>query len=157
MKLPIVALLVLCLTSADALAQAKPRGCFTKAEESAEQLVRGGLRLREGALGCDGPPWEAGTRPLWEQIDRQFGSRFARQTQIRQRAFEREFAKDAENRLQVWDGRIVFHYRHYPLSATYCANLKDMMEKMLRVGWAVFARQAATARDEVKMDYKPCP
>ncbi len=149
-------LLLLCLLPHLALAQGRPMECFTKAEQRAEQMVREGLRLREGAIGCDGPPWRAGTRPLWDDIDRRFGGQFAAQTRVRERAFRREFAKDAENRLQMWNGRIVMHFRHYPLSETYCAGIKDVLQKMQKGGWRAFTGLAAKAKDQVKMDYRPC-
>ncbi len=153
---PLALALLLSLSPPFTLALGKPRGCFTRAEQGAEEMVREGLRLREGAIGCDGPPWYAGTKPLWEEIDQRFGQRFAAQTGIRRRAFQREFAKDAENRLQMWNGRIVMHFRNYPLSETYCAGIKDVLQKMRRGGWGVFSRLAGMAKDEVKMDYRPC-
>ena len=144
------------LLAGDALAAGKPKICFTPAEEAAEQLVRGGLRLREGALGCDGPPWDFHTKPLWEQVDRRFGPRFKQQTDIRRTAFVREFGNDAENRVQMWDGRTVFHFRHYPLSVPYCTEIRDNLQAMLKGGWGVFAKQAQRAKDEVEMDYRGC-
>jgi hypothetical protein len=134
----------------------KPKICFTPAEESAEQLVRGGLRLREGALGCDGPPWEFHTKPLWEQVDQLFGPRFKQQTDIRRRAFEREFAKDAENNEKMWDGRTVLYFRNYPLSIPYCTEIRNSLQAMLKSGWGAFANHARRARDEVEADYRPC-
>ncbi len=148
-------LLICCFLAAPASAQ-KARECFSKAEETAEQNVREGLRLREGALGCDGQPWNAGTRALWEDIDRQFGPRFAAQTKVRERAFQREFADDADNRLGMWNGRIVMYFRNYPLSNLYCRDIRAMLLEMQKRGWGYFTVQAAKARDVVKMDYRPC-
>lgn len=138
-----------------ALAQAAPKGCFTPAEEKAEQIVRLGVRLREAARGCDGEPWNMHTQSLWDDIDRRFGSLFANQTRIRQGAFQREFSDDADNRLESWNGRIVFHYRNYPLSDVYCSNIKDMLGQMQKKGWGYLQRNAVKG-DEVKMDYRPC-
>jgi hypothetical protein len=135
---------------------AQATGCFTRSEQGAERIVRQGLRLREGARGCEGSPWNMGTQALWDSVEGQFGSRFAAQTRIRERAFQREFADDADNRLQVWNARIVFHYRYYPLSETYCASIKKTLEDMQKGGWSVLTRQAGKATDEVRMDYKPC-
>lgn len=139
-----------------AFAQGKTRGCFSKAEEAAEQIVREGLRLREGARGCDGSPWNKGTLALWDDVDRLFGPRFAAQTAIRRKAFEREFKDDADNRLERWNGRIVMHFRHYPLSDIYCGSIKTMLEQIRKRGWGVLQKQATKAQDEVTMDYRPC-
>lgn len=142
--------------AAQAAAQPKSHGCFTMVEEVAEQIVREGVRLREGAAACDETPWNMGTRPLWVAVDKQFGPRFAAQTAIRQRAFEREFAGDAGNRLDQWNGRIVMHFRQYPLSALYCRGIKDELQQFQRRGWKYFTNQAAKAKEAVHMDYNPC-
>jgi hypothetical protein len=134
----------------------KPKVCFTKAEESAEMLVRGGLRLREGAAGCDKPPYEMHTQPLWDQIDQKFGPQFKRQTDVRRGAFVREFAKDAENQVQAWDGRTVLYYRFYPLSGVYCIQIKKDLEGFLKTGWPAFAKKATLYRIPVEDDYKLC-
>jgi hypothetical protein len=135
---------------------AKPKGCFTATEESAEQMVRQGLRLREGARGCDSEPWDAGTLPLWQQIDQQYGPQFAHQTEIRKNAFVREFSNDAENKLSEWDGRIVIYFRNYPLSDLYCGQIKSMMAAIQKGGWPAFTKQAGRSGDVVKMNYNPC-
>jgi hypothetical protein len=137
-------------------AEAKEKMCFTPVEQTAEQLVRGGLRLREGALGCDGPPWELHTKPLWEQVDKKLGYQFRQQTDIRRGAFTREFSQDAENREKMWDGRTVLFYRNYPLSKLYCGEIKTQLETILKSGWTAFAKQATRAKDEVEMDYRVC-
>lgn len=152
----ISALLAMLCAIAPEQSLAKPRGCFTKAEQAAEWQVRHGLRLREGGIACDGSPWDAGTKPLWESVDKQFGPQFKQQTDIRAAAFQREFEGDAENKLTRWNGRIVFYFRNYPLSATYCSSIKTMLSDMLAKGWRVFTRQAYYARDEIRMTYKPC-
>lgn len=148
--------LILCLLPDWAYAQAKSRGCFSKAEETAEQIVREGLRLREGARGCSEPPWSMPVKSLWDDVDRRFGPRFAQQTNIRRKAFQREFADDADNRLERWDGRIVMHFRHFPLSETYCEAIKTTLEDVQKRGWSVLQKQAAKGVDEVTMDYRPC-
>ncbi|HXP97276.1 MAG TPA: hypothetical protein VN809_11225 [Telmatospirillum sp.] len=148
--------LIASLIPAPALAQTQERGCFTKAEQKAEQIVREGLRLREGAKGCDGPPWGLHTLSLWTSVDQRFGPQFAAQTRVRKSAFQREFSDDADNRLDMWNGRIVLHFRHYPLSEVYCAGIKDMLDNTLKKGWGVVARSAAKGVDEVKMDYRLC-
>lgn len=134
----------------------KPKVCFTKAEEAAEQIVRGGLRLREGAAACDERPWDAHTQPLWDQVDKQFGPRFKQQTDIRRKAFEREFANDAENQVQAWDGRTVLYFRHYPLSVPYCAEVKQNLQDLLKKGWATFVTRSRLYKIPVEEDYKNC-
>ena len=134
----------------------KPKVCFTKAEEGAEMLVRGGLRLREGAAGCDKPPYEMRTQPLWDQVEQKFGPQFKKQTDVRRGAFQREFSKDAENQLQAWDGRTVLYYRNYPLSPVYCAQIKKNLEDFLKTGWPAFAKKAGLYRIPVQDDYKLC-
>jgi hypothetical protein len=148
--------LIISLLPVPVLAQAAPRGCFTKAEETAEQIVREGLRLREGAKGCAEAPWRQQTLSLWNSLDQRLGPQFAAQTLIRQKAFQREFSDDADNRLQMWNGRIVFYFRNYPLSEVYCAGIKDMLEQMLKKGWGALKSKAGKGADEVKMDYRPC-
>ena len=139
-----------------AAGQPQPRGCFTKSEEAAEQMVRLGLHLREGARGCDGAPWYAGTQTLWDQVDKKFGPQFLAQTQKRKAAFVREFTDDAENRLGQWNGRIVTSFRNYPLSPEICGEIKTSLEDMLSRGWNSFSRQAVKAKDNVQMDYRVC-
>lgn len=134
----------------------KSKFCFTKAEESAEQIVRGGLRLREGASGCDERPYDMHTQPLWDQVDKKFGPRFKQQTDLRRKAFVREFSKDAENRVQAWDGRTVLYFRNYPLSTPYCAEVKQNLDDLLKKGWATFVTRARLYRIPVEDDYKVC-
>jgi hypothetical protein len=135
---------------------AKPRGCFTKAEQTAEEVVRYGLRLRESGRACDEPPWEAGTAPLWEAVDKQFGSQFKQQTDTREKAFVREFENDAVNKLTQWNSRIVFYYRHYPLSAVYCGGIKATLVDIPKKPWSKLVKQAVIARDDIRMTYQPC-
>lgn len=137
-------------------AEAKPKGCFSPNEINAERLVRQGLRLREGATGCDGNPWNFGTLSMWRDIDQRFGQQFAQQTKIRKGAFVREFDKDAENRITQWDGRTVMHYRGYPLSVTYCTEIKKLLSDMQKSGWAAFKKRAVVAPDDVKFMFKSC-
>jgi hypothetical protein len=135
---------------------AKPRGCFTKAEQTAEEVVRYGLKLREGANGCDGAPWDVPTLPLWEALDKQFGAQFKQQTDLRAKAFQREFENDAENKLSQWNARIVFYYRHYPLSPVYCGGIKSDLEAIPKKSWNAFVKRAVIARDDIRMTYQPC-
>jgi hypothetical protein len=149
--------LLLIVSLASALpAEAKPKGCFSKAEETAEQVVRQGLRLREGARGCDGDPWNQRTQAAWDDIDKRLGSQFAAQTKTRKAAFQREFDKDAENHLSEWDARIVTHYRQMPLSPIYCRDVKKLLTEVQKKGWSALLKQAAKGSDQVKMVYKSC-
>jgi len=59
--------------------------------------------------------------------------------------------------LSQWDARIVMHFRHYPLSEEYCDAIKTMLEDTQKKGWSAVTKQAAKGKNEVKMDYKPCP
>jgi hypothetical protein len=147
---------VLALLAPSASAVAKPRGCFTKAEQQAEEIVRYGLKLREGGRGCDGQPWYRYTLPAWEAVDKLYGPQFRQQTDIRTKAFQREFANDAEHRLSLWNARIVFYYRHYPLSGAYCDDVKKMLANAQKDGWVKLTKQAHLSRDEVRMTYEPC-
>ncbi len=139
------------------VAAAKPLGCFRHNEMNAERIVRHGLRLREGANSCDRPPWNVPAMPLWKDVDARFGPLFARQTQVRKAAFEREFGNSAWDRLERWDGRIVMHFRHYPVTHVYCRGILDQLKAVQRGGWNVVVKQAEVAPDEVRMDYRPCP
>jgi len=158
MKAAIALLTVLSLaaSSVEAAGGPKPKICFTPAEENAEQLVRGGLRLREGANACDGRPYEMHTQPLWDQVDQKFGPKFKQQTDIRRGAFVREFSKDAENNEKAWDGRTVLYFRNYPLSQVYCVQIKKNLEDFLKSGWGGFVKTARLYRIPVEDDYKPC-
>ena len=157
MKACVTSLVLCSLVATEALAAgAKPKVCFTKAEESAEQIVRGGLRLREGAAGCDDRPWDMHTQPLWEKVDKQFGPRFKQQTDIRRKAFQREFAKDVESEERAWDGRTVLYFRNYPLSVPYCAEVKKNLDDLLKKGWPNFVASTRLYRIPVKDNYKMC-
>jgi hypothetical protein len=153
-----IALLTACSLFANSALAAgpKPKICFTKAEENAEQIVRAGLRLREGASGCDARPYDLQTQPLWDQIDQKFGPRFKQQTDIRRAAFVREFSKDVENQVLAWDGRTVLYFRSYPLSPVYCVQIKKSLQDFLKTGWGPFTAKARLYRIPVEDDYKPC-
>ena len=138
-------------------AWAAPRGCFTNAELNAEGIVRYGLRLREGARLCSEPPYAFEMMPLWESVDRQVGQRFAGNKRQREAAFLREFGKNAYHRLEMWDARIVFRFRYHPVSEPFCRSVEQTMKDIQTRGWSVFAKQAALSRDEVRMDFRPCP
>jgi hypothetical protein len=157
MKACVTLLIVFSLSANTAFAAGpKPKICFTKAEENAEQIVRAGLRLREGAAGCDERPWDMHTQPLWDRVDKQFGPRFKQQTDIRGKAFQREFSKDVENQERAWDGRTVLYFRNYPLSVPYCTEVKQNLDDLLKKGWASFVARARLYRIPVEDDYQSC-
>jgi len=135
---------------------AKPRGCFTKAEQKAEEVIRYGLRLREGGRACDAAPWNAGTLPLWEAVDKQFGPQFKEQTDIRTKAFQREFESDADHNLKRWNSRIVIYYRNFTLSPVYCEIIKKDLVSTQKNGWNAFVKLAVIAHNDVRMTYQPC-
>jgi hypothetical protein len=132
---------------------AKSKGCFSAAEQAAEQQVRHAIFLRESALRCEAPPFSAGTAALWSDIAQQFGDRFARQTDLRRKAYEREFPRDD---IGSWDGRVVMHFRHYPLTEGYCQDVKRLLKDVQTKGWGVFVKQSVKSKGEVLLDYKVC-
>ncbi|MCC7168251.1 MAG: hypothetical protein IT565_11845 [Rhodospirillales bacterium] len=151
------------LASAPAWAQAKAkgknqaRGCFTKPEQAAEQQVRQGVRLREFAWRCEETPYLAKTLELWTGIDKKFGKDFAKVTETRQKAFQREFPESWKTDLEVWNGRIVLHYRHLYLSKRACVEARNQLEQIDKKGFKTFQAIAAKAKPDVIMDYKICP
>lgn len=160
----VLAALALALaTPSPALAQAKAkgksqaRGCFTKVEQAAEQQVRQGIRLREYGWRCEQSPYAAKTLELWTTIDKKFGKDFAKVTETRQKAFEREFPDSWKTDLEVWNGRIVLHFRHLYLSNRACAEAKSQLVEIDKKGFKTFQAMAAKAKPEVIMDYKVCP
>lgn len=141
-----------CTVSAGAQ-QAKIKGCFSRAEQAAEQQVRHGIFLREAAARCDAQPYSAGTLSMWTGVNRQFGERFARQTDVRRKAFDREFPHDD---IGTWDGRLVMHFRYYPLSQGYCQDVRNQLRDVQAKGWGAFVKQSVKSRGEVLLDYKVC-
>jgi len=70
-----------------ALAEARADGRIRSGDLVLMEALGGGLRLREGANGCDERPWSMKTAGLWQQVDEKFGSKFKQQTDIRRGAF----------------------------------------------------------------------
>lgn len=136
--------------------QAKPRGCFTKAEHNAERTVRHGIFLREMAHRCDVPPFSLQTKPIWLEVDNRIGEQFKRNTELRQRAFEREFEKRAPQILNAWDGRLVMQHRHMFLTKPQCDDAKKALEEARSRGFPAIRRQAEKVRNEVFYDYRLC-
>jgi hypothetical protein len=134
----------------------KPRECFTKPEHEAEQQVRQGIRLREWSAICDIEPFKAGTWPLWSKIDNKFGKDFAKVTESRAKAFEREFPETWKQQIEVWNGRIVLHWRNRSLLPRNCTELKKQLEQIDKKGFSAFKAIAAKTKPEVRMDYKIC-
>jgi hypothetical protein len=137
--------------------KAQAMGCFTKPEETAEQIVRFGLYLREGAHLCSDKPLRlTELAMLWEDIDQRLGSQFARQSALRKKAFEREFAGDSDNRLTIANGRLVNAYRSLSPTALFCDDLKTVLQDVQKHGWSAVTKRAAKGRAEVELDYDPC-
>lgn len=148
--LPAAALIVCLATQA----VAAPRGCFTAPEHEAEQEIRHGIRLREGATECDA--WVPGLTEVWKKIDAANGNRFANQKSLRERAFAREFEKWSNTYREVWDGRIVMYFRNFPINEAHCRQLAKQLDEVLKKGYRAFKTQAALLRNEVRMDYRVC-
>ncbi len=149
--------LVLLLLLPSLESAAAPRGCFTPAEAEGSQMVRHGIRLREGAMRCQEEGFTTDTVALWRKIDKAVGSQFKTHTDRRREAFQREFEDWAAWNLSVWDGRIVHQFRYRPLSRELCTDIADMLKDINDRGWAAFAKQAAKLRNEVREDYHICP
>lgn len=145
---------VLLLPSAEA--GAAPRNCFSPKEALAMQMVRHGIRLREGAMRCQEAGYSPGAVELWRKVDGAVGSQFKEQTDLRREAYQREFEKWAEWNLTVWDGRIVHYFRYRPLSRELCGNLSTMLKEVDEKGWKAFSKQADLLRNEVRLDYRIC-
>jgi hypothetical protein len=137
-------------------AAAKPRGCFTKAEHNAERTVRHGIFLREMAFRCDVAPFSMKTKAIWLELDDRIGEQFKRNTDLRQRAFEREFEGRAEQILHAWDGRLVMQHRHMFLTKAQCDDAKKALEEARSRGFQAIRKQAEKVRNEVYYDYKLC-
>lgn len=138
-------------------AEAAPRGCFSPKEAEAIQMVRHGVRLREGATRCQEENYTSGSLALWQKVDQMVGSQFKAQTDMRREAFRREFEDWAAWNLSVWDGRIVHHFRFRSLSKELCTDIADMLKDIDTRGWSAFTKQAAKLRNEVRIDYRICP
>lgn len=146
---------ILAATAADP-AWAKPQRCFKAKEATAEENVRHGVRLREGAARCDSMGLTAGSNEAWQAINEAVAPQFKAQMDIRTAAFGREFESNAEQQLTHWNGRIVMHFRHRPLTAPYCQNLAANLKELRDKGWPAFIKQAKLEAGEIKMDYKIC-
>lgn len=141
--------------AAPAEAQQK-RGCLTEREALAEQIIRHGVRLREGSGRCEAMGFAEGTTALWRDLEDQMAQFFRAEMDRRIRAFRREFAEHADHELLQWNGRIVAHFRHRPLDAIYCRRLSNQLAQFGATGWAAFKKQAENERGEVRMDYEVC-
>lgn len=148
--------LILALAVLAEPAWAKPKGCFTQREATAEEVVRHGVRLREGSQRCNELGYSALTAERWQALDAVLGEQFAGEVGIRSRAFRREFGDTAETELRLWDGRIVSYFRYRPLSGIYCRALEQMMGDAEGMGWGRFKAQALRERGEIRMQYRVC-
>jgi hypothetical protein len=128
--------------------------CLSQAEALTEQLVRHGVFLREAGNRC--VDYNSATAKLWKDFDTKFGVRMKQQTDKRTKLFTRQFKDKAVQVTTYFDGRLVTYHRHYPLSASYCGHVEDLLKEANKRGWAGFTDQAKTVQNEVLMDYKVC-
>lgn len=136
-------------------AVAKPKKCLTTAEIQAEQEIRHGIFLREAASRCD-TAYVKGTRQAWDTFYTQAAPRFGKAKDKRIKAWQREFPDTWQRDLTIADGRIVTYHRHFPLSRAYCEGVDDLVQLVVKKGYAGFSKQAKTIQNEVIADYKVC-
>jgi hypothetical protein len=145
--------IVFSLSAGQALAQVKMR-CLSDTEVQVEQLVRHGVFLREAGRRCD--EVIPGTNKLWTDFDQRWGTRLKQQTDKRAKMFTRQFKDDALKVRTYFDGRLVTYHRNYPLSLSYCTDVKEMLDELAKRGWGGFTAQAKVVQSEVLLDYKAC-
>ena len=151
MKKTLIALLILGTVNS---AEAKPRGCLTKAEMSSDLLVRHGVFLREGADRCN--ERQPGGKDLWKQFDQTFGQRLRAERDRRERGFKREFPDTWLRVVTTFDARMVTFDRNLPFTDAFCEEVKSMLDDNKKKGWGSFITQSKIVRDESRMDFKPC-
>lgn len=137
-------------------AQAKPKGCFSKAEMTAEYNIRQGVRLRESANRCEQLGLSKGTAAIWREIEQAIAPQLAAENEKRRKAFDREFEGNAQIQMQLWNGRVVNFFRHRPLTEPYCRNLEASLQQLAQGGWGAFRRLAQTERGEIRVEIRAC-
>lgn len=151
-----LALILLLSLSMAAPAQAKPKNCFSKAEQTVEWQVRHGIRLREFAHRCEEPRYNAGTLEIWKRVDEKNAAQFQKMRDARAKVFEREFPEMHKEYLENWNGRIILRYRNYYLSDVDCKQTRKQLEAIDKTGFNAFVKMAAKYKPEVLMDYRLC-
>lgn len=126
-------------------AWAKPRQCFTKAEITADLIVRHGVFLREASKRCD--ETVPGSKQLWDDFDKAFGSRLLAERRRREAAFKREFGNDWLKAVTTFDARIVTYDRYYYNTSEFCKDVKSKLDDNKKKGWGSFAKQSKVLKD----------
>jgi hypothetical protein len=149
-------LLALILLASGSDAQAKPKNCITKAEQTVEWQIRHAIRLREFAWRCDEKPYSAGTLDIWKRVDEKNAAKFQQMRDSRAKVFEREFPEKHKTYIENWNGRIIIRYRDYYLSDIDCKQTKKQLQDIDKNGFNSFTKLAARYKPEVLMDYRIC-
>lgn len=151
----VLSLLLVAGLAAPAWAQAKkPKRCLTVAEMTTEQIVRHGVFLRELGTRCE--EFTPGTKKLWTDFDTNFAARLKALTDKRKLVYQREFKDDWVKVMTYFDGRLVTHHRHVPLTRGTCDNVQERLQEVTKKGWKGFTEQAKILQNEVHQDYKIC-
>ncbi len=153
MRAALILSVILSLAAGQAIAQVKMR-CLSDTELQVEQLVRHGVFLREAGRRCDDVV--AGTNKLWTDFDQRWAAKLKQQTDKRAKVFTRQFKGDALKVRTYFDGRLVTYHRNYPLSLSYCTNVKELLDEVAKRGWGGFTGQAKVVQNEVLLDYNSC-
>ena len=151
MRTMLTLILVLALA---APADAKPKGCFTRAEISSDQIVRHGVYLREAADRCN--DYEPGSWKVWKDLDDKFGVRFRSERSRRESAFKREFPDSWKQNVTTFDAKLVTFDRNLPYNDAFCADIKELLDNAQKKGWGEFTKQSKKIRDQARMEFKPC-
>ena len=145
---------VAALMTLTAPAWAKPKGCFTRAEISSDQIIRHGVYLREAALRCN--DYEPGSWAEWKQIDNKFGTKFRAERTRREGGFKREFPDSWLKDVTTFDAKLVTFDRNLPYNDAFCADIKDLLDNIQKKGWGEFTAQSKKIRDQARMEFVPC-
>lgn len=143
---------VLTLGAGDA--GAKPRQCFTRAEISADLIVRHGVFLREASKRCN--ETIPGSKQLWDDFDKANGPRLLAERKRRESAFKREFGDDWLKAVTTFDARLVTYDRYFYNTPEFCDDIKSQLDDNKKSGWGSFAKQSKTLKDASALDIRPC-
>ena len=146
-----VLLVALCVS---APAWAKPKGCFTKAEISSDQVIRHGVYLREAADRCNS--YQPGSWVEWKAFDTAFGVQLRAERSKREAAFKREFPDSWLKDVTTFDAKLVTFDRNLPYNVAFCEDIKDLLDGLKKGGWGAFTKQSKKVRDQARMEFKPC-
>lgn len=135
-------------------AWAKPRKCFTRAEIAADLIVRHGVFLREASRRCNDK--NPGTKQMWDDFDKAFGTRLKGERTRREGAFKREFPDDWLKAVTTFDARLVTYERNVYDTPEFCDDVQTLLEDNKKSGWSAFAKQSKTLKSVSALDIKPC-